>query len=255
MKHTFTLFVGLSMMLLAVLTSQNTSVFAASFGGIISIDPIDGGTCANSSVNFTYELTGVTDDTGGNIDLVYEIYRDGDGDLIDIDPANVHVAATETEIGSGDSNNPIDASPVTMYIYDTTSYSPFGSDLTQENVDWILANGPLLATASYDVRNIPSCAGVPYFGLAVPQLPAPQIGMISISASQTQPVYEAAGGGVVRDADGNELWLPQDYDGNGYDTHLVMSSTEIDGQTWYEVWIGAASSTVWVPADKVTIVE
>ena len=58
----------------------------------------------------------------------------------------------------------------------------------------------------------------------------PQVGMISMSVGQTQPVYESAGGGVVRDAAGNELLLPQDYDGNGFDTHLVMSTVEVDGK-------------------------
>ncbi len=94
-----------------------------------------------------------------------------------------------------------------------------------------------------------TCEGLP------PLLPNPQIGMISISTSQAQPVYESAGGDVVRDGSGNELRLPQDYDGNGFDTHLVMSSTEIDGQLWYEIWIGGQGTTVWLPADNVTVVE
>ncbi len=255
MKHSFTLITGLSIVFSTIFVSQNTSVWAASFGGITSIDPVDGGTCATSSVNFTYELTGVIDDTGGNLDLVYEIYRDGDGDLIDIDPASAPVTATETEIGSGDSNYPIDASPVTMYIYDTPSGSPFGTDTTQENVDWIVTNGTLLATSSYDVRNIPSCAGVPYFGSLGTSQQMPQIGLISIGVGQIQPVYESAGGSVVRDANNNELKLPQDYDGNGFDTYLVMSSTEIDGRLWYQIFIGNGASLVWVPADKVTVVE
>lgn len=83
--------------------------------------------------------------------------------------------------------------------------------------------------------------------------PAPQAGMVSIS--QGQPVYDSAGGNVVRDGGGNELWLPQDYDGSGADTHLVMSSTTVDGRTWYEIWIGDSGSTVWIPADGVTVVE
>ena len=122
--------------------------------------------------------------------------------------------------------------------------------------------GPYLVLDGSESPSIPESTWVNLFmpwvvidDTVISQLPAPQVGMISISASQAQPVYESAGGGVVRDTDGNELWLPQDYDGNGYDTHLVMSSTEIDGQIWYQLWIGNTSGMVWVPADKVTIVE
>ncbi len=92
-------------------------------------------------------------------------------------------------------------------------------------------------------------------GASSPAQPSSQVGMISISTAQAQPVYESAGGNVVRDSGGNELWLPQDYDGSGADTHLVMSSSDIDGRTWYEIWIGDQSNLVWVPADKVTVVE
>lgn len=85
--------------------------------------------------------------------------------------------------------------------------------------------------------------------------PAPQVGMISISAGQAQPVYESAGGNIVKDGGGNELWLPNDADGSGSDTYLIMDSVEIDGRTWYEIWLGDASSTVWVPADTVTAIQ
>ncbi len=259
MKHTFILLTGLSILLLAVFASQNTSVLAASFGGFTSVYHIDDGACATSSVNFTYELTGVTDDTGGNLDRVYEIYLDGNGDLIDLDHASATVGTTGPQLasGNGDNPNPIDVSPVTLYIYDTTSNSPFGMDETQENLDWVLANGTLLATSSYDVRNIPSCADVPYGSLETSPVSqqTPQIGLISISVGQIQPIYESAGGSVVRDTDNNEVRLPQDYDGNGFDTYLVMSSTEIDGHLWYQIFIGDGASLVWVPADNVTIVE
>lgn len=88
--------------------------------------------------------------------------------------------------------------------------------------------------------------------LASDQL-APQAGMISIS--QGQPVYDSAAGNIVRDSGGNELWLPQDFDHNGFDTHLVMSSMTVDGHVWYEIWIGNGGSTVWIPASNVTVVE
>lgn len=86
-------------------------------------------------------------------------------------------------------------------------------------------------------------------------LPHPQIGMISMSVGQSQPVYESAAGSIVRYSGGVELWLPQDYDGSGADTHLVLSSVDVDGRTWVEIFIGSGSSTVWVPLDKVTVIE
>ncbi len=90
---------------------------------------------------------------------------------------------------------------------------------------------------------------------AIAPQPAPQIGMIMISVAQAQPVYDSAAGNIVRDAGGHELWLPQDFDGNGFDTHLVISTKEINGQTWYQIWIGDGANLVWVPADNVTVIE
>ncbi len=94
-----------------------------------------------------------------------------------------------------------------------------------------------------------------YDGPPVSSQPAPQVGMISISTAQEQPVYDAAGGSIVRNRDRSELRLPQDFDGNGSDTYLVMGSAEIDGQTWYEIFIGNGASMVWVPANNVTGIE
>ncbi len=95
---------------------------------------------------------------------------------------------------------------------------------------------------------VPSASGIQ-------ALSQPQIGMISISTAQAQPVYESADGGVVRNADGKELWLPSDYDGNGFDTYLVLSSVDMDGTTWLEIFIGNGSANVWVPLDGVTVIE
>lgn len=81
-------------------------------------------------------------------------------------------------------------------------------------------------------------------------------GMIQINATQAQPVYESAGGGVVR-IGVDELWLPNDADGNGYDTYLIQDTEVIDGRTWVAITLGTESAygNVWVPLDQVTLLR
>lgn len=181
-----------------------------------------------------YEFTGTTDDGGGN-DRVMVVFYGANGIITDTDSSSVAVGSTVIvdDSCSPGSGFPSDPEPCTFEIYDVTA-SP----------------------GTNDPGSLPEIFASPrlYPPVAAAQ-PKAQVATISISVAQAQPVYESPRGNVVRDASGSELWLPNDFDGSGSDTHLVMSSAEIDGRTWYEIWIGASGSTVWVPADKVTAVE
>lgn len=82
-------------------------------------------------------------------------------------------------------------------------------------------------------------------------LSVPNEGLIEISTSQSQPVYDGPGGGVVRNADGSELWLPHDADGSGADTYVVTDTALVGNEVWVAIFLGNAVS-VWVPLDQVT---
>ena len=79
----------------------------------------------------------------------------------------------------------------------------------------------------------------------------PNLGEVMISTSAPQPVYESAGGGGVLRVNTNELWLPRDADGNGFDTYVVTEMTVVDGETWLALFVGS-DTWVWVPFDGVT---
>lgn len=78
----------------------------------------------------------------------------------------------------------------------------------------------------------------------------PNLGEVMISTSSPQPVYESAGGGVVR-VNTNELWLPRDADGNGSDTYIVTEIAVVNEETWLALFVGS-DTWVWVPFDSVT---
>ncbi len=211
---------------IAIDYSTPVSTNAASNFEFISFD--------GNQVIFRY--TGSTDD-GGGVDYVMVVFYGANGIITDTDRTAVPVGDTvifDDDIACTPGTGfPEDLRPCTIEIYDISS------DIEENDpaaLPLIFAS-PLL----YPVN--PSAQ------------PAPQVGTISISVSQAQPVYESPSGGVVRDGGGHELWLPQDFDGNGSDTYLIISSAEIDGENWFEIWIGDAGSTVWVPAANVTVVE
>jgi hypothetical protein len=84
----------------------------------------------------------------------------------------------------------------------------------------------------------------------------PNHGLIRIDTTQGQPTYGSPSEGVARDLDGREIWLPQDYDGNGFDTYVVTDIRTYNGQTWFGLWQGTMN-WLWVPynLDMMSIVE
>lgn len=81
-------------------------------------------------------------------------------------------------------------------------------------------------------------------------LSIPQIGMIQIDQFQAQPAYDAPGGNIAYDQNG-DIWLPHDFDNSFADTYIVTSTTVVDGRTWVEIFLGN-KDFVWVPLDTVT---
>lgn len=93
-----------------------------------------------------------------------------------------------------------------------------------------------------------------YVAPAVGGINVPQIGMIRIDAWQAQPAYVSPSGEIIKTAAGAEIYLPADYDSNGYDTYVVTASTVVDGRTWYSIFLGN-ESFAWVPADMVQAIS
>lgn len=85
--------------------------------------------------------------------------------------------------------------------------------------------------------------------VVLPGLTVPNEGVIQISTAQAQPAYAEPGGEIVQD--GGEVWLPADYDGNGFDTYTVTSVVLVDGKVWVSFFLGS-QTFVWVPLSGVT---
>ncbi len=78
----------------------------------------------------------------------------------------------------------------------------------------------------------------------------PHVSDIQINAGANVPAYETAGGSPAKLANGQAIFLPQDYDGNGFDTYVVTDTEVIDGTTWYSIFLGS-SNFVWVNGSQV----
>lgn len=83
-------------------------------------------------------------------------------------------------------------------------------------------------------------------------LNAPNNGMLLITVAQSQPIYDSAGGSMIRLPSGEALLLPHDYDGNGFDTHIITAKASVAGQIWYGIFIGN-DVWVWLPNTNVTV--
>ena len=80
----------------------------------------------------------------------------------------------------------------------------------------------------------------------------PNVGEFSISTSSPVTPYAAAGGDPVYLAGGAPLMLPNDADGNGFDTFVITNIVEVDGVSWYGFFMGDYDQYLWIMADDVT---
>jgi hypothetical protein len=79
----------------------------------------------------------------------------------------------------------------------------------------------------------------------------PHVGMVMITTSQAQPVYQSPAGQVIRDGAANEIWLPNDANNDGFDTYVVTGVRSVDGEIWLSIYLGS-QIWGWVPLDAVT---
>ena len=82
----------------------------------------------------------------------------------------------------------------------------------------------------------------------------PNFGEVMITSEISQFGYGAPAGEPARNPDGSGLWLPHDFDGNGFDTYVVTGVTEVDGETWLSIFIGN-EQWVWVPQSTVITIR
>lgn len=74
-----------------------------------------------------------------------------------------------------------------------------------------------------------------------------KIGQVRVSAPGTR-LYQTPGGGVVRDSNGDEIWVPnQTAHDPSQDTYDVLDQMEVDGTTWVSIFVGDAARSVWIP--------
>ncbi len=134
-----------------------------------------------------------------------------------------------------------------------------GLTLNGANNWWNSATGPVVDGTngvSPDVPFTPFLTAAPAFcggPVAGNTGDFPNIGMVKISVEQAQPAYDSAGGSIIRHNGGHELWLPHDYDSNGFDTYVVTETMMVDGRLWVGMWLGSQTYG-WVPIDMVTII-
>lgn len=87
-------------------------------------------------------------------------------------------------------------------------------------------------------------------------LAVPNHGLIQIGTGSPLRTFQSPSDGVVRLSDSSELWLPQDADGNGFDTFVVTDIRTYNDQTWLALWNGS-NQYLWVlyDASVILIVE
>lgn len=81
-----------------------------------------------------------------------------------------------------------------------------------------------------------------------------KVGQIQVVAPGVA-LYGAPGGGVVRNASGQEIWLPNVSAHNPhYDTYDVLATATVGDVTWVSIFVGDANAPGWVPLGGVVTV-
>ncbi len=114
----------------------------------------------------------------------------------------------------------------------------------------MIANRTFNGTIHYDTVT----PGAPSAPVVEPAFTVPNLSEVMVSNTQTQPVYMSPDGQVIRNPDGSLLQIPQDFDGNGYDTYLVTDTAIIDDETWLAIFIGSRR-WVWIPLGDLSLMR
>lgn len=116
--------------------------------------------------------------------------------------------------------------------------SPLGFPIYVANVRLSSCNGVVLSITGTALDGFPSGD-------------YEKIGQVRVTAPGTA-TYQSAGGGVARDLDGNEIWIPNQTAHDPYqDTYDVLEQVDIDGTTWVAIFLGNANRPVWIPVGGV----
>lgn len=79
-----------------------------------------------------------------------------------------------------------------------------------------------------------------------------RLGQVYISAPGTA-LYDQAGGGIVRDASGQEMRVPNPTATDpAYDVYNVLGEAVVDGQVWVQIFTGDVTNSPWIPLGPTT---
>ena len=84
----------------------------------------------------------------------------------------------------------------------------------------------------------------------VTSMNVPHVTDILIYSWEQVVAYDSPAGSPARLLNGTIIVLPQDFNGDGYDTYVVTDSTVVDGETWVSIFLGN-ESFVWVQLSQV----
>lgn len=186
------------------------------------IGPQGSVTCEYARFEFA-SATANVDNTGSNAEQVNIRVFDGAGNTLATDSHSeslgITILTSSTTLWF---NAQPQYNPIILEVY-----SPAGGDLSQEQV-WF--------------RYVGSCPGLPEFVSD----DYDKIGQVRVTAPGVA-LYEAPGS-VMRDENGQEVWIPNQHAPNPYeDTYDVIRQQEVDGTTWVNIFVGNSLREVWIP--------
>jgi hypothetical protein len=80
-----------------------------------------------------------------------------------------------------------------------------------------------------------------------PDRESSRLGQVWVAAPGSL-LYDAAGGGPIRDPNGIEMRIPnQSAPDPQYDTYNVVGQTVVDGQVWLQIFVGDMDEYPWIP--------
>jgi hypothetical protein len=229
---------------------------------------VDYGDCQTNAYRADWSWLSTDDDDGANFDYVGVITYDANGVRIAAEWQGWIVGQTYEWLSTfgtqGNGMNAFTARPLTLEMIDLRSQPPKGynTDAIYSDIEAQRDSGaPVLLTVTYDPANdAPDCASLPF--IAPPPPPGScdpcgpgdydRLGQIMITAGQSQPGLSAPNGGTAKATNGEDVILPYDHDGNGFDTYDVIDSTTVDNRQWVALFLGDSDNPVWVPVDQVT---
>jgi hypothetical protein len=195
---------------------------------------VDGVGCNEDDIFMTYQTTGLdpantyyqrTTVTSNGL-----VYMNQLGSFIDSDTIGGWAVFSNSTGGTATGTFPMTAGyPVYIEII---LESPVGVQLYAANVELSSCDGVVVSISGTSLAVISEYD---------------KIGQVRVTAPGTR-LYQAPGGGVVRDSDGQEIWVPNQTAHDPYqDTYDVLEQMELDGTTWVSIFVGDAARSVWIP--------